>query len=142
MGRIWSWGQGVKAGCVPFVFRYAKHSDEPLKRKTLGVWPSCFPGLISTAYIHPPGTQPASPRWQNQNSLTNICSRKVFPVGAQVRRCSGMAAVLSAVTVCVSLSGQSCFNAKEGFIPRNLLRRVSLIGIKIPGNTVFLRLSI
>ena len=81
MGRIWSWGQGVKAGCVPFVFRYARHSDEPLKQKTLGVRPSCFPGLISTAYIHPPGTQPASPRWQNQNSLTNICSRKVFPIG-------------------------------------------------------------
>ena len=56
MGRIWSWGQGVKAGCVPFVFRYAKHSDEPLKRKTLGVRPSCFPGLISMAYIHPDGT--------------------------------------------------------------------------------------
>ena len=81
MGRIWSWGQGVKAGCVPFVFRYAKHSDEPLKRKTLGVRPSCFPGLISTAYIHPPGTQPAFTPWQNQNSLTNIYSRKVFPIG-------------------------------------------------------------
>ena len=108
MGRIWSWGQGEKAGCVPFVFRYAKHSDEPLKRKTLGVRPSCFPGLISTAYIHPPGTQPAFPPWQNQNSLTNICSRKVFPVGTQVRRYSGMAAVLSAATVGVSLWGQSC----------------------------------
>ena len=141
-GRIWSWGQGGKAGCVPFVFRYAKHSDEPLKRKTLGMRPSCFPGLISTAYIHPPGTQPASPPWQMQNSQADICSLKVFPAGARVRRCGGMAAVLSAVTVGVSLSGQSCFYAKEGYIPRNLLRRVSLIGIKIPGNTVFLRLSI
>ena len=41
---------------VPSGFRFAKHSDEPLKRKTLGVRPSCFPGLISMAYIHPAGT--------------------------------------------------------------------------------------
>ena len=56
--------------------------DVPMspKRKTLGVRPSCFPGLISTAYIHPPGTMSPSPPWQNQNSLTNICSRKVFPI--------------------------------------------------------------
>ena len=127
---------------MPTGFRYAKHSDEPLKRKTLGVRPSCFPGLISMAYIHPSGTRPASPRWQKQNSPAEPYSLKVFPVGARDRWCGGMAAVLSAVTVCVSLSGQSCFNAKEGFIPRNLLRRVSLTGIKIPGNTVFLRLSI
>ena len=38
-------------------FRYARHSDEPLKQKTLGVRPSCFPGLISTEYIHPDTTQ-------------------------------------------------------------------------------------
>ena len=30
-------------------FRYAKHSDEPLKRKSVGYQPSCFPGLISMA---------------------------------------------------------------------------------------------
>ena len=93
---------------VPFGFRYARHSDEPLKRKPVGVRPSCFPGLISMAYIHPPGTQPAFPPRQNQNSQAGICSRKVFPVGAQVRRCSGMAAVLSAATVGVLLWGQSC----------------------------------
>ena len=95
MGRIWSWGQGVKAGCVPFVFRYAKHSDEPLKRKTLGVRPSCFPGLIPTAYIHPPGTQPAFPPWQNQNSQADICSLKVFPIGPRFLLCSGKISALS-----------------------------------------------
>ncbi len=62
------------------MFRYAKHSDEPLKRKTVGVRPSCFPGLISTAYIHPVGTSLLL-CLEKQNSLTNICLRKVFPVG-------------------------------------------------------------
>ena len=84
MGRIWSWGQGVKAGCVPFVFRYAKHFDEPLKRKTGGVRPSCFPGLISMAYIHPPGTQPPFPPGHKQNSLAGICSLKVVSIGNAV----------------------------------------------------------
>ena len=64
-GRRLSRSQRGEAGCVPTGFRYARHSDEPLKRKTLGVWPSCFPGLISTAYIHPPGTQPAFPPYYN-----------------------------------------------------------------------------
>ena len=102
MGRIWSWGQGEKAGCVPFVFRYAKHSDEPLKRKTLGVRPSCFPGLISTAYIHPPGTQPASPPWQKQNSQADICSLKVFPIGLRFLLCSGKISVLSTQGLCIA----------------------------------------
>ena len=34
---------------VPSGFRYAKHSDEPLKREPVGYQPSCFPGLISMA---------------------------------------------------------------------------------------------
>jgi len=55
------WGQGGKAGCVPFGFRYAKHFDEPLKREPVGYQPSCFPGLISQAKIHPPCTQSAFP---------------------------------------------------------------------------------
>ena len=42
-------GQRGEGGMVPSGFRYAKHSDEPLKQKILGVRPSCFPGLISMA---------------------------------------------------------------------------------------------
>ena len=100
--RIWSWGQGGKAGCVPFVFRYAKHSDEPLKRKPVGVRPSCFPGLISMAYIHPPGTQPAFPPWENQNSQAGICSLKVFPTGPRFLLCSGKISALSTQGLCIA----------------------------------------
>lgn len=37
-------------------FRYAKHFDEPLKRKSVGYQPSCPPGLISQAKIYPART--------------------------------------------------------------------------------------
>jgi hypothetical protein len=33
-------------------FRYAKHFDESLKRKSVGYQPSCPPGLISQAKIY------------------------------------------------------------------------------------------
>ncbi len=48
------WGRGCREARqrrrdVPSGFRYAKHSDEPLKREPVGYQPSCFPGLISMA---------------------------------------------------------------------------------------------
>ena len=74
MGRGLSWGQRGESGCVPTGFRYARRSDEPLKQKTLGVRPSCFPGLISTAYIHPAGTSLllclTKPEFADQHLLT------------------------------------------------------------------------
>ncbi len=36
---------------VPSGFRYAKHSDEPLKREPVGYQPSCFPGLTTTSAL-------------------------------------------------------------------------------------------
>ena len=53
--------------CVRSGFKYAKHSDEPLKQKTLGVGPSCFLGSHLTG-INSPGQQTDSPG-QTQGSL-------------------------------------------------------------------------
>ena len=46
--------------------------------------------------MHPPGTQPAFPPWQKQNSLAKNCSLKVVPVGLRFRLRSGEIFVLSA----------------------------------------------
>ena len=42
------------------------------KQKSVGYQPSCFPGLISMAFIHPPGTMPPFPPWPTTKSA--LCS--------------------------------------------------------------------
>ena len=109
---VWGWGKGDLRFCehraksVVGPVREGEMSrpgsDMPNipmspKRKSVGYHPSCFPGLISMAYIHPPGTQPAFPPWQKQDSLAKVCSLKVVPVGLRFRLCGGKIAVLSAM---------------------------------------------
>ena len=86
---------------MPTGFRYAGHCDEPLKRKPVGVRPSCFPGLISMAYIHPSGTQRASPRRQKQDSVAEFCSLKGILIGARFQCCGGRIAALLVIALLV-----------------------------------------
>ena len=92
---------------VPFGFRYARHFDEPkaeISRVSalLLSW-SHLHGIYSPARHHVSLPSRAKPEFADQHLLTQGVSDR-----ARVRRCGGMAAVLSAVTVGVSLWGQIC----------------------------------
>ena len=117
--------------------------------------------------MHPPGTQPASPPWQNQNSLAEICSLKVVPVGLWFQLRSRKISVLSATRfahhINRSRSCLLCFGCQpkstlsESANAGNMIfshgqntaanmvtdqRQVLIIQVKIPGNAVFLWFSV